>query len=50
MAEAFATFILEPQPNDELIAEQKILFFYDYPELVELRQYIIQGICTYVQE
>lgn len=50
MAETFALFILNPQPVSDSIAAQKIFFFYDYPELVELRQSIIQGICAYVQE
>lgn len=50
MAEAFAVFILNPQPNGNSIAAQKVLFFYDYPELVTLQQSIIQGICSYVQE
>lgn len=50
MAETFATFVLNPRPDDRPIAAQKVLFYYDYPELVELRQSIIQGICAYVQE
>ena len=50
MAEAFAAFILNPQPEGNSIAAQKVLFFFDYPELVTLRQSIIQGICSYVQE
>lgn len=50
MAEAFAAFILSPKPEDDSIAEQKILFYYEFPELVTLRQAIIQGMCTYVQE
>jgi hypothetical protein len=50
MAESFAIFVLKPKPDGNSIADQKILFYYDYPELVQLRQYIIQGMCSYVQE
>lgn len=50
MAESFAVFILSPRPDDLLVSQKKILFFYEYPELVTLRQEIIQGICAYVQE
>ena len=37
IAESFTFFVLQPKPNGRTIAEQKILFFYDYPELVQLR-------------
>lgn len=46
IAEAFTFFILSPQPDGNTSAEQKILFFYDYPELVQLRDEIINGVCT----
>lgn len=42
MAESWAFFVLNQKPDGNSIAEQKILFFYDYPELVELRTSIIQ--------
>lgn len=45
MAESFTLFILEPKPSGVSIAEEKILFFYDFPELVELRREIAQSIC-----
>lgn len=45
MAEAFTLFILEPKPTGGSIAQEKILFFYDFPELVKLRQQIAQSIC-----
>jgi hypothetical protein len=36
--ETFAHFVLMEKPNsDDAVADQKILFFYDYPELVRLR-------------
>lgn len=45
IAESFSLFILSPRPMGESIAEEKILFFYRYPELVSLREQIIEGIC-----
>lgn len=46
MAEAWSFFILGPLPAGDTIAEEKILFFYNYPELVELRSIILNNICT----
>ncbi|MBN1453502.1 MAG: hypothetical protein JW963_20980 [Anaerolineales bacterium] len=46
IAEAFTFFVLSPRPAGDTIAEEKILFFYDYPELVQLRDEIISGICS----
>jgi len=46
MAEAFTFFVLSSRPAGDTIAEEKILFFYDYPELVQLRDEIISGICS----
>jgi hypothetical protein len=37
IAETFMAFVLEPKPNGNTIAEEKVLFFYQYPELVQLR-------------
>lgn len=45
IAEAWTEFILRPKPTEDTIAAQKVLFFYGYPELVQTRQQIIQGIC-----
>ena len=47
IAESWAAFVLEPSPSGHSVAEQKIRFFYDFPELVQLRYQIIQGICTF---
>lgn len=41
IAETFMAFVLEPKPEGDTIAEEKVLFFYEYPELVELRAEII---------
>ncbi|MFZ5884618.1 MAG: hypothetical protein ACOYYI_12640 [Chloroflexota bacterium] len=49
MAETFMYFVLESKPEGDLIFEQKIRFFYKFPELVSLRAQIIQNVCTYTQ-
>lgn len=46
MAETFAYFVLSPKPTGDSIRDQKILFFYDYPELVQLRSQILKNLCT----
>ena len=46
IAEAWSFFILGPQPAGDTIAEEKILFFYNYPELIQLRSAILNNICT----
>jgi hypothetical protein len=45
IAEAWTEFILRPKPTEDTVAAQKVQFFYEYPELVQARQHIIQGIC-----
>jgi hypothetical protein len=40
IAESFTYFILKPKPAGETMAEKKILFFYQYDELVKLRNLI----------
>lgn len=47
MAESFMQFVLSPRPTGVSVVEKKILFFYDFPELVSLRQQMIQDICSY---
>ena len=46
IAESWAFFILSPKPEPTSIANQKILFFYEYPELVALRQEILDRLCA----
>jgi hypothetical protein len=46
IAESWAFFILSPKPEPNSIANEKILFFYEYPELVELRTQILTNICA----
>ena len=47
IAESWTAFVIKPTPLGNSIAEQKIKFFYQFPELVQLRYQIIKGICTY---
>lgn len=46
IAESFSFFIFAEKPDGNSIAEQKILFFYEYPELVELRAEILNSLCV----
>lgn len=49
IAESFTDFVLRSKPvNGTLIKDQKILFFYDYPELVTLRDSIRAVIGKYI--
>jgi hypothetical protein len=46
IAESWAFFVLSPRPELNSIANEKILFFYEYPELVTLRQEILDRVCA----
>ena len=46
IAESWTYFVLSPKPEPTSIANQKILFFYEYPELVALREQILNRLCT----
>ena len=46
IAEAFAYFVFSPRPTGTSIKEQKVAFFYEYPELIELRESILSGACS----
>ena len=47
IAESWTAFVLESTPSGDSVAEQKVNFFYNFPELVELRYQIIKGICAF---
>ena len=49
IAESWTFFILAPKPELNSIANEKILFFYEYPELTELRAQILDRICVEYQ-
>jgi len=46
IAESWSFFVLSPLPAGNTIAEQKALFFYAYPELVQLRNEILNHVCV----
>lgn len=46
IAEAFGFFVFAEKPAGDTIAEQKILFFYQYPELEQLRSEILSNVCV----
>ncbi len=46
VAESWAFFVLSPKPELTSIANEKILFFYEFPELLQLRQEILTRLCT----
>jgi hypothetical protein len=47
VAVSFERFVLGPKPEEDRIADQKLLFFYEFPELVVFREQVIQNICDY---
>jgi hypothetical protein len=50
MAVTFEHFVMEPMPSGDAVLARKILFYYNFPELVELRQSMIHGMCAYTAE
>lgn len=46
IAESFSFFVFAEKPTGNSIAEEKILFFYDFPELVDLRTEILNNVCV----
>jgi len=46
IAESFAFFVFNPRPAGITVAEEKMLFFYDYPELAQLRTNILNNMCA----
>ncbi|MBN2388189.1 MAG: hypothetical protein JXB85_14320 [Anaerolineales bacterium] len=48
IAETWLYFVYGPRPAGATIAEEKILFFYEFPELVQLRDEIRSNLCNYV--
>lgn len=39
-AESFMTFVLEPEPDGDSMTARKLLFFWDYPEYVAIREHV----------
>jgi len=50
IAESFSFFILKPKPSGNSIADQKVLFFYNYPELAQLRSQIGHRLCDQLEK
>jgi len=50
IAESWTFFLLAPKPQPDSIANEKILFFYNYPELIDLRSQILQRLCSHFQD
>ncbi|MEW6085128.1 MAG: hypothetical protein AB1607_11090 [Chloroflexota bacterium] len=46
IAESFTFFVLSPKPELTSIANEKIAFFYEFPDLVELRGQILNQLCV----
>jgi hypothetical protein len=47
IVETLTYFFFMPRPPDRDIANAKVLYFYDYPELVDLREQIQQQVCLH---
>ena len=47
IADSWTYFVMTPKPAGNTVAEEKILFFYEIPELVDLRSQIRSRICKY---
>ena len=50
VAESWSYFILKAKPANRTIANQKVLFFYEFPELIELRKQIAQNLCDQLEK
>lgn len=50
IAETWSYFILKPKPADQTIADKKVLFFYEFPELVKLREQIARNLCNQLEK
>lgn len=50
MAESFTQFVLYSKPTGDTKKDQKILFFYDYPELVKIRTHIRNEVKQYYNQ
>jgi len=47
IAESWMNFVLSPKPTGDTLAEQKVNFFYAFPELVQIRSELIGRVCGY---
>jgi hypothetical protein len=49
IAESFTFFVFSPKPAGDSVAREKLLFFYRYPELVQLRAEILENTCAAIR-
>jgi len=49
MAESWMHFVLDAKPQGDSIAEQKVLFFYEYEELIHLKNEILSRVATLME-
>lgn len=47
IAESWMKFVLAPKSAGETLAEKKVAFFYEFPELVQIRSEVIGLLCRY---
>ncbi len=47
IADSWTYFVMTPKPTGNTVAKQKMLFFYSFPELINLRAEIRSRICKY---
>lgn len=50
IAEAWTHFIFSPKPDEVTIADKKVAFFYQYPELIQLRKEILYQLSESLDE
>jgi hypothetical protein len=50
IAESWTFFVLKPKPGSKTIANQKVLFFYEFPELIHLREQIAVNLCNQLEK
>jgi len=50
IAESWSYFVLRPKPTAGTIADQKVLFFYGFPELIKLREQIARNLCNQLEK
>jgi hypothetical protein len=49
IAESFAYFVFSTKPDGTSIKDKKMNFFYEYPELIELRRSILNNTCITIK-
>ena len=50
IAESWTYFIYSDVPNGDMVADQKMRFFYMFPELVEMRRNMQIGLCKHTEK